>query len=1422
MTQKFIKIAFQALAIGLFLGLGTTQMVEAAGLTTETDYVSQQLTCDEYATHWHSYRNTTNPPAGFESHARIYTMRIYLHDDFMQSVDFSQLWCSSGAGWLTDCAEGDGSKIASAGGTEVKLIRNDRSADAEYPNYIQWEFGMDDPAQAPLISDLPSQQGTLIREGLNFVFKDDVEAGSATTTAAVWLKFMQYDQACGDQFGEAATRCWQDVEEDEVPGTTTYHWNIETDVVTSYYTCASAAPVCADLTWTSPAIYSGNQFNVNTLFQTPGPALTARAFDTTGAEITNDVTFRYTAENQQGQSTLGSYQQGALDRGDNFESPSNQVNYRNSQPGDRLRVEVVGAEAACSQELQFPYCTDLDVDPDGVLTLDGPIDFSYTTRASNGQEWPFPATFTATDPNATFDGDRTPTQTTAKSGITFVSEAASGEVAVTTEHDPYGSCQDNVNYVRNPAELVCADLVIENVTTEGDQVCFDWTAELSDDTASPGPFVLESDNPNGTFSTGPRTTETHTCYTGEPGDIITVTDTQNPAVCVDTVTSQPQPDEFVCNDLNIAGPEFEDGTVINLSEPEQVEDLYGETTVCYDFSVETSDAQFAGVLQASGNNPSGASTGTLTLNLDGSSDSGNPARLNISGQTQYSGSVCWQGFPEQGRINVEVIGENACEDDDTLPPLPFTNLVCEDLTLSPEIFILEDDQNDLGDETVRAEVRGSADGFEGTAEVSGTGACELEYADGSDAETDGRLRIPVRGSNDTFEFTARNCEEGDEISAQVLGAGSICEDSIPVEQDTPDFTCNDVSFEPDDVEVGNDETVDIEVDSEEDDNTVIITYECRHDDEIIEYDGDEYDGELILDNIDGDETIENVTFQDVCEDAEIRVEVEDEDCDDELTVRDQSDEQPLGVLKKFLFTFNFAVEKNPYTDESIFFSHDEDRVFYTLEYDPTEGEDSVTFTDDMWNDQLGGRLGNGQDSGGKVHLATNWDELTNARVNGGAYSYKTILKFGFGNEHELGTDDIASAIDSRYNQDNYPVFIPYVQYYQTEPSEAPLIPECSEDSRDLCYDPTYNPTAAGEHKVVIQNTQNLPVGAAIRIRYVGVVESQLNCESAEDSCLTESFENKARVISDDGNYQEASAKLVVLCSYLVTRNAGDVYLDVQLHGGSDISCVYADDTQGRSIEYRNSDGLVILGQPDRATQDQDLSVCDADPYGDGTIGNLSSYVCEVMSQAGSLLGQKVVEKGTTDRSAAGTQSALTYQGASTSFSSWESLMVLKNNNNPNSGILYFTGNGSNSITLGNIVVPAGAWTLVVDNADLVIGGNITYAPTADFRNIPSIAFIVNGGNVLVKNNVRTMSGVYYTDQNIDTLGGAQRSAVTDSLEILGSVYGNIQPLLDKANYVGSPSEDGGGVTIRYDERILLNTPPLLSEVVDIQTHQAIN
>jgi hypothetical protein len=263
---------------------------------------------------------------------------------------------------------------------------------------------------------------------------------------------------------------------------------------------------------------------------------------------------------------------------------------------------------------------------------------------------------------------------------------------------------------------------------------------------------------------------------------------------------------------------------------------------------------------------------------------------------------------------------------------------------------------------------------------------------------------------------------------------------------------------------------------------------------------------------------------------------------------------------------------------------------------------------------------------------------------------------------------------------------------------------------------------------------------------------------------------------------------------------------------------YADETDGTS----ETDGGTSYAPYTPIYAGTSISVCDG-KSSDGLIGNLSSYVCEIVNAVGDLWKRSTVESTTESNLSTATRNAVTNQGSTTSYKDWTALESLKNTNNPDSGILYFKGSADSivgkEITLGKIEVPCGGWTLIVENANLVLSGNITYASACPMNETPSIGFVVTGGNIHVKASAENLVGVYYTDGKFT---GDDRSAVDQQLEIDGSLYGNIQELMDSANYVGSPSLDGGGLVIRYDSRIMLNTPPGLSEYVDVATEQAVN
>lgn len=518
----------------------------------------------------------------------------------------------------------------------------------------------------------------------------------------------------------------------------------------------------------------------------------------------------------------------------------------------------------------------------------------------------------------------------------------------------------------------------------------------------------------------------------------------------------------------------------------------------------------------------------------------------------------------------------------------------------------------------------------------------------------------------------------------------------------------------------------------------------------------------------------------------------------------------VGTLNKYIYTFNFSAEKNSYTDNNIFFSHDDDAAFYTLEYDPEGGEKTITFNDTMWTSNLKGYLGDGTESGGYINLASR------SEIN--SYGYKLITRLGLTDQYEVGSENIGEEANSygKYWQ-------AYIKYLDSDKNPSLPIHACSENSTETCYDPNYEPTKGN---VVIKNAANIPDDAVIRVRYVGIVNATDGlCDNTNDSCLTETFNNTGSVETGQATLME-NAKLVVLCSYLVTRNAGDVYLEQSLPNGTDLACIYNEAEGETESQYANVEGVIIQA-PEAASTSSDPEetggFCTSAEQSSGFIGNLSSYVCEIVSAVSDLWKPDTITSTTESRVSEETRNAETLQYAY-DFSGnlgWDTVYAaLVNKNNPDSGILYFEGDANNTqLKLGRIKVPSGAWTIIVQNADLVLNGDVTYEDTNVTQEIPSVAFVVLGGNINVGRGAHSLSGVYYTDQGFT---GAERSAVDDPLTFYGSIYGDVSELLKAANYVGPPTLDGGGIVVRYDSRILLNTPPGLGEYIDVNTQQAVN
>ena len=157
-----------------------------------------------------------------------------------------------------------------------------------------------------------------------------------------------------------------------------------------------------------------------------------------------------------------------------------------------------------------------------------------------------------------------------------------------------------------------------------------------------------------------------------------------------------------------------------------------------------------------------------------------------------------------------------------------------------------------------------------------------------------------------------------------------------------------------------------------------------------------------------------------------------------------------------------------------------------------------------------------------------------------------------------------------------------------------------------------------------------------------------------------------------------------------------------------------------------------------------------------------------------------------------------------------------------------------SITNAFISDGDGAKTFIVENGDLNINSNINYGPCKNpsgvctVRDTASLAFIVLNGNINISPKVTQMSGVYFVQQGKDTNGNLVDNGKLVStgeantyvpLTVFGSIYGDIQDLLSHRKFSGDPASNGGSIVIRFDERIILNTPPGLQDILQLSENQ---
>lgn len=442
-------------------------------------------------------------------------------------------------------------------------------------------------------------------------------------------------------------------------------------------------------------------------------------------------------------------------------------------------------------------------------------------------------------------------------------------------------------------------------------------------------------------------------------------------------------------------------------------------------------------------------------------------------------------------------------------------------------------------------------------------------------------------------------------------------------------------------------------------------------------------------------------------------------------------------------------------------------------------------------------------------------------------------------------DDIS---DGRIEGETNPVKVGagYIDY--VEGSMTVSIPKCDSEKADSekknCYEGDIGNGGITLHQV----------DKAVEIIYRGEIK---NTAITPDNCkdgkvCQEKYLNVAEVeytIYDeeyheiDTGHLEDDALVQIFCQYILSRAAGDIFLETDLNAGIDIKMC---------SKYTSTTGLIIKpGTPSigkiPSTGPGSIftlthGICEAgkagsleDPlkpfYDPKTVSeNLSSEICEVRLNTGSAFQQKTI--------------ANSIEENKTRVSRWEATVENQDaeinalvNQYPDLQVYHIKKGdlviGEQGFTLAD---GKGAKTFIIEDGDLMIKGNINYQtlPNVNVRDTASLAFIVLNGSTYVQPQVETLSGVFYIQE-----GNVQKAAeyrahsgrlysgtktVTNiepkersvkKLTVYGSIYGDIEPLFIQRSFAGDPSDDDAGLLIRYDQRVAVNPPQVVKDIMSI-------
>jgi hypothetical protein len=418
--------------------------------------------------------------------------------------------------------------------------------------------------------------------------------------------------------------------------------------------------------------------------------------------------------------------------------------------------------------------------------------------------------------------------------------------------------------------------------------------------------------------------------------------------------------------------------------------------------------------------------------------------------------------------------------------------------------------------------------------------------------------------------------------------------------------------------------------------------------------------------------------------------------------------------------------------------------------------------------------------------------------------------------------------------------------------------ECNDDN-DICIEGDFNANVLkfiNGDDIQLRNVADLGPEAGIVIKYQMINNSIIDDESctriSEYEGCGEEFDNEAVLeffyTDEDGNKTAEKindrARVIVICPFIITRQGGDVFFQSAIETGIDVaqcSPVKGGDAPVITPITKKDVTIVKTGGEDAENKFLALPTHDVCAFSnfdenitgyDNALENFSSTICEIKAD--------VAEQWTQSNIVEAINANITRLARFGANLNSEDLRTARDNAENKAQGVFIKNGGELRIEGGTLTVEAGnglpaAQTYIVRGGDLVINSNIEYGVTDYSRpsSIASAAFIVIDGNIIIGPDVTRIDGILMAvDTNpeddhipegdlgkvIQTLDQSTvpPSNIKKALRINGNLIGNVVSLFERRRATVDPRRDEGSVSIHYDARILLNTPPGISDLINLQ------